>query len=49
MVAGIYLRMTESEAWKQIDRANYEDKLREDIYTKEADCTISGSGKVTVY
>ena len=47
--AGIYLRMTESEAWKQIDRANYEDKLREDIYTKEADCTISGSGKVTVY
>ena len=47
--AGIYLRMTESEAWQQIDRSNYEDKLREDIYTGEAECAISGSGKVTVY
>ena len=33
--AGIYLRMTESEAWQQIDRSGYEDKLREDIYTGE--------------
>lgn len=47
--AGIYLRMTESEAWQQIDRSDYEDKLREDVYTKEAECAISGSGKVTVY
>ena len=47
--AGIYLRMTESEAWQQIDRSGYEDKLREDIYTGEAECAISGSGKVTVY
>ena len=34
--AGIYLRMAESEAWKQIGRSDYEDKLREDIYTEEA-------------
>ena len=47
--AGIYLRMTESEAWEQIDRANYEDKLREDIYTEKAECTISESGKLAVY
>ena len=47
--AGIYLRMTESEAWQQINRSDYEDKLREDVYTKEAECAISGSGKVTVY
>ena len=47
--AGIYLRMAESEAWKQIGRSDYEDKLREDIYTEEAECAISGSGKVTVY
>ena len=47
--AGIYLRMTESEAWQQIDRSNYEDKIREDIYTEEAECAISGKGKVTVY
>ena len=47
--AGIYLRMTESEAWQQIDRSDYEDKLREDVYTKEAECAISGNGKVTVY
>lgn len=47
--AGIYLRMAESEGWQQIDRSNYEDKLREDIYTGEAECAISGSGKVTVY
>ena len=47
--AGIYLRMTESEAWEQIDRANYEDMLREDIYTEKAECTISESGKVAVY
>ena len=40
--------MANSEDWKQIDRSNYEDKLREDIYTKEAECAISGSGKVTV-
>lgn len=46
--AGIYVRMANSEDWKQIDRSNYEDKLREDIYTKEAECAISGSGKVTV-
>ena len=44
-----YLRMAESEAWKQIGRSDYEDKLREDIYTEEAECAISGSGKVTVY
>ena len=49
MPAGIYLRMAESEAWKQIGRSDYEDKLREDIYTEEAECAISGSGKVTVY
>ena len=47
--AGLYLRMTESEAWLQIDRSDYEDKLREDVYTKEAECAISGNGKVTVY
>lgn len=47
--AGIHLRMAESEGWQQIDRSNYEDKLREDIYTGEAECAISGSGKVTVY
>ena len=47
--AGIYLRMAESGAWQQIDRSDYEDKLREDIYTREAECAISGSGKVTVY
>lgn len=47
--AGIYLRMAESEAWQQIDRSDYEDKLRKDIYTEEAECAISGSGKVTVY
>lgn len=47
--AGIYLRMAESEGWQQIDRSNYEDKLREDIYTGEAECAISGRGKVTVY
>ena len=47
--AGLYLRMAESEAWKQIGRSDYEDKLREDIYTEEAECAISGSGKVTVY
>lgn len=46
--AGIYLRMAKSEAWQSIDRSNYEDMLREDIYTKEAECAISGSGKVTV-
>ena len=46
---GIYLRVTEPEAWQQIDRANYEEKIREDIYTEEAECTISGNGKVTVY
>lgn len=46
--AGIYVRMANSEDWQQIDRSNYEDKLREDIYTKEAECAISGSGKVTV-
>ena len=47
--AGIYLRMAEPGAWQQIDRSDYEDKLREDIYTREAECAISGSGKVTVY
>ena len=46
---GIYLRMTESKAWEQIDRANYEDKLREDIYTEKTECTISESGKVAIY
>ena len=46
--AGIYLRMAKSEAWQSIDPSNYEDMLREDIYTKEAECAISGSGKVTV-
>ena len=35
--AGIYLRMAEPGAWQQIDRSDYEDKLREDIYTREAD------------
>ena len=47
--AGIYLRMAEPEAWEQIGRSDYEDKLRKDIYTEEAECAISGSGKVTVY
>ena len=47
--AGIYLRMAESEAWKQIGRSDYEDKLREDIYTGKKECAISGSGKVTVH
>ena len=47
--AGIYLRMAESGACQQIDRSDYEDKLREEIYTREAECAISGSGKVTVY
>ena len=47
--AGIYLRMTQSEAWAKISEADYEDSIREDIFTAENDCSISGSGKVTIY
>lgn len=46
--AGLWLRMADTAEWQEIDRSNYEDKIREDIYTEKADCAISGSGKVTV-
>lgn len=46
--AGLWLRMADTEEWQDIDSSNYEDKIREDIYTEKADCAISGSGKVTV-
>lgn len=46
--AGLWLRMAGTAEWQEIDRSNYEDKIREDIYTEKADCAISGSGKVTV-
>ena len=32
--AGIYLRMAESEAWKQIGRSDYEDKLGKISYRR---------------
>ena len=48
-VSYTHLDVYKRQAWLQIDRSDYEDKLREDVYTKEAECAISGNGKVTVY
>ena len=49
VAAQICLRLTDAVQWELIDAAGYEDKLREDIFTAEAECAISASGKVTVY
>lgn len=47
--AQICLRLTDAAQWELIDESDYEDKLREDIYTDEAECAVTASGKVTVY
>lgn len=49
VAAQICLRLTDAAQWELIDATGYEDKLRADIFTAEAECAISASGKVTVY
>lgn len=49
VAAQICLRLTDAAQWELIDESGYEDKLREDIFTAEAECAVSASGKVTVY
>lgn len=49
VAAQICLRLTDAAQWELIDASGYEDKLREDIFTAEAECAILASGKVTVY
>ena len=49
VAAQICLRLTDAAQWELIDTAGYEDKLRADIFTAEAECAVSASGKVTVY
>lgn len=47
--AQICLRLTDAAQWELINEADYEDKLREDIYMDEAECAVTASGKITVY
>lgn len=47
--AQICLRLTDAPQWEQIDESGYEDKLREDIFSAEAECAVSADGNVTVY
>lgn len=47
--AQICLRLTDAAQWESVDPSDYEDKLREDIFTAKAECAVSEAGKVTVY
>lgn len=48
VAAQICLRLADAAQWELIDAAGYEDKLREDIFSAEAECTVSVSCKVAV-
>ena len=48
VAAQLCLRLTDAQQWESISRSDYEDKLREDIFTAEAQCGVSASGKIMV-
>nr|WP_303182471.1 hypothetical protein [Lachnoclostridium phocaeense] len=49
VAAQFCLRLTDVARWEKLNTYNYEDKLREDIFTDEAECGISADGKITIY
>ncbi len=49
VAAQFCLRLTDVAQWETIYMFNYEDKLREDIFSAEAECGITAAGEVTIY
>lgn len=49
VAAQFCLRLTKAAQWESIGSSNYEEKLRKDIFSSEAECGISTIGEVTIY